>query len=131
MRRPLRLFLGLFPTASIGSYLATMAILATLPLLAFVVFLLLQLERSQFRTLRADAAQDAQTISRGVERKLADMETTLALVAKSVELQQGDLPAFHARVLESLKESSLYVILARRDGLQVLNTRMPWGAPLP
>ena len=129
--RLLRMFLGLFPTASIGSYLVTMAILATLPLLAFVVFLLLQLERSQFRTLRADAAQDAQTISRGVERKLADMETTLALVAKSVELQQGDLPAFHARVVESLKESSLYVILARRDGLQILNTRMPWGAPLP
>ncbi|QEE46440.1 histidine kinase [Rhizobium sp. WL3] len=130
MSRLGRIFLGLFPTASIGSYLATMAILATLPLLAFVVFLLLQLERSQFQTLRADAAQDAQTISRGVERKLADMETTLALIANSVELQQGDLSAFHARVAESLKDSSLYVILARRDGIQVLNTRMPWGAPL-
>ncbi|THV17014.1 sensor histidine kinase [Rhizobium rhizophilum] len=130
MSRLGRIFLGLFPTASIGSYLATMAILATLPLLAFVVFLLLQLERSQFQALRADAAQDAQTISRGVERKLADMETTLALIANSVELQQGDLSAFHARVAESLKDSSLYVILARRDGIQVLNTRMPWGAPL-
>lgn len=125
-----RLVLGLFPTASIGSYLATMAILATLPLLAFVAFLLLQLERSQFQALRADAAQDAQSISRGVERKLADMETTLTLVANSVELQQGDLQAFHERVAESLKGSPLYVILARRDGIQVLNTRMPWGAPL-
>ncbi len=130
MARLGRMFFGVFPTASIGSYLATMAILATLPLLAFVVFLLLQLERSQFQALRTDAAQDAQIISRGVERKLADMETTLALIANSVELQQGDLPAFHTRVAESLKDSSLYVILARRDGVQILNTRMPWGAPL-
>ena len=130
MGRLSKMFLGLFPTASIGSYLAGMAVLATLPLLAFVAFLLLQLERSQFQTLRTDVAQDAQTISRAVERKIADMETTLALVANSVELQQGNLQAFHSRVGESLKESSLYVILARRDGIQMLNTRMPWGAAL-
>lgn len=130
MNRVGRLFAGLFPTASIGSYLAAMAVLATVPLLAFVAFLLLQLERSQFQTMRTDVADDAQAISRAVERKIADMETTLALVANSVELQQGDLQAFHARVGESLKESSLYVMLARRDGVQILNTRMPWGATL-
>ena len=130
MNRLGRLFLGLFPTASIGSYLAAMAVLATFPLLAFVAFLLLQLERSQFQTLRTDVADDAYAISRAVERKIADMETTLALVANSMELQQGDLQAFHTRVGESLKESSLYVILARRDGSQILNTRTPWGAKL-
>lgn len=130
MNRVGRLLAGLFPTASIGSYLAAMAVLATVPLLAFVAFLLLQLERSQFQTMRADVADDAQAISRAVERKIADMETTLALVANSVELQQGNLEAFHARVGESLKESSLYVMLARRDGVQILNTRMPWGATL-
>ncbi|WP_348644381.1 sensor histidine kinase [Rhizobium sp. AQ_MP] len=130
LRHVVRRFLGIFPTASIGSYLAAMAILATLPLLAFVAFLLLQLERSQFQTLRTDVADDAQAISRAVERKIADMETTLALVANSAELQQGDLQAFHTRVGESLKESSLYVMLARQDGVQILNTRMPWGATL-
>ena len=83
MNRVGRLFLGLFPTASIGSYLAAMALLATVPLLAFVAFLLLQLERSQFQTLRTDVADDAQAISRAVERKIADMEITLALVANS------------------------------------------------
>jgi hypothetical protein len=107
-----------------------MAILATLPLLAFVAFLLLELERSQFAALRKDTAQDAQAIGAAVERKLADLETTLALVANSVELQQGNLAAFHARVAESVKGSSLYVILARSDGVQVLNTRVPWGAAL-
>ncbi len=130
MSRISKTLLGFFPTATIGSYLVTMAALATLPLLAFVAFLLLELERSQFQTLRTDVAQNAQAISRTVERKLSDLETTLALVANSVELQQGDLQAFHTRVSESLKDSSLYVLLARGDGIQILNTRMPWGAPL-
>lgn len=130
MSRISKTLLGFFPTATIGSYLVTMAALATLPLLAFVAFLLLELERSQFQTLRTDVAQNAQAISRAVERKLSDLETTLALVANSVELQQGDLQAFHTRVGESLKDSSLYVLLARGDGIQILNTRMPWGAPL-
>lgn len=125
-----RMFVGFFPTATIGSYLATMALLSTLPLLGFVAFLMLQLERSQFQAMRTDVAEDAQAISRSVERKIADLETTLALVGNSVELQQGDLQAFHTRVGMSLKESSLYVLLARRDGIQILNTRMPWGAPL-
>lgn len=127
MSRISKTLLGFFPTATIGSYLVTMAALATLPLLAFVAFLLLELERSQFQTLRTDVAQNAQAISRTVERKLSDLETTLALVANSVELQQGDLQAFHTRVSESLKDSSLYVLLARGDGIQILNTRMPWG----
>lgn len=130
MKRLGRFFSGLFPTASIGTYLVIMAVLATLPLLVFVVFLLLQLERSQFSALRTETVQDAQAISAAVERKLADMRTTLALLANSVELQQGNLPAFHARVAESLAGSSLYVILARGDGVQVLNTRVAWGAPL-
>lgn len=130
MNRLARSFLGAFPTASIGSYLAVMAVLSTLPLLAFVAFLLMQLERSQFEALRTNVADDAHAISQSVERKIADMETTLALLANSVELQQGDLQAFHTRVGESLKASSLYVILARRDGSQIVNTRLPWGTPL-
>lgn len=130
MTRLGKVLLRFFPTATISSYLAAMAVLTTVPLLIFVAFLLLQLERTQFQSLRINAAQDAQSISAAVERKISDMKTTLTLVANSVELQQGDLQAFHGRVAESLKGSSLYVLLARSDGVQLLNTRVAWGAPL-
>ncbi|CAH0339454.1 sensor histidine kinase [Rhizobium sp. CECT 9324] len=121
----------LFPTATIGTYLAMMAALSTLPLLVFVVFLLLELERGQFQALKRETAQDAQTVSGNVERKISDMETTLALVSNSAELQQGNLAAFHRRVAESLKGSSLYVLLVRADGAQLLNTRIAFGSALP
>ncbi|EHS50802.1 signal transduction histidine kinase [Rhizobium sp. PDO1-076] len=125
-------YLGrLFPTASIGTYLAIMAVLSTLPLLGFVVFLLLELERGQFQALKIETAQDAQTVSRNVERAVSDMSTTLTLVANSAELQQGNLAAFHRRVSESLKGSSLYILLVRADGTQLLNTRLAFGTALP
>ncbi|MDH4441463.1 MAG: sensor histidine kinase [Rhizobium sp.] len=120
----------LFPTASIGTYLTIMVALAALPLLGFSAFLLLELQRSQFQALKVNAGRDAQTISRSIERKVADMETTLGLVANSPELRDGDLEAFYDRVGGSLKGSSMYILLVRRDGAQLLNTRIPWGTEL-
>ena len=120
----------LFPTASIGTYLVAMAILATLPLLAFVIFLLTELERSEFEALRQEAAQDAQTISRNFERKLEDMLTTLRLLSGAAELASGNLGAFHQRTASSLGAGSLYVLLVDADGKQLLNTRVPYGSPL-
>lgn len=120
----------LFPTASIGTYLVAMAILATLPLLAFVIFLLSELERSELENLRGEAAQDAQTISRNFERKLEDMSTTLRLLSGAAELRAGDLAAFHQRTASSLGAGSLYVLLVDAEGQQMLNTRVPFGSPL-
>lgn len=122
--------LRLFPTASIGAYLVAMAILATLPLLAFVVFLLWQLERSEYEALREETAQDAQTIGRNFERELEDMETTLRLLGGAAELTTGDLKSFHKRVASSLAGGSLYVLLADAEGNQKLNTRVAFGEPL-
>lgn len=119
-----------FPTASIGTYLVAMAILATLPLLAFVIFLLSELERGELENLRREAAQDAQTISRNFERKLEDMSTTLRLLAGAAELKTGDLAAFHQRTASSLGAGSLYVLLVDAQGQQKMNTRVPFGAPL-
>ena len=120
----------LFPTASIGAYLVAMAILATLPLLAFVIFLLWQLERSEYEALRQETAQDAQTIGRNFERKLEDMATTLRLLGGAAELATGDLPSFHKRIASSLGAGSLYVLLTDEEGNQKLNTRVAFGSPL-
>lgn len=130
MRWLRRVLLDLLPTASIGTYLTIMVALATLPLLGFAAFLLLELEQSQFQSLKLNAGRDAQTIGRSVERKISDMETTLTLVANSPEMRDGDLRAFYNRVSESLKGSSMYILLAQRDGKQLLNTRRPWGSRL-
>lgn len=120
----------LFPTASLSVYLVAMAILATVPLLIFVVFLLSELERNEYEALRREVALDAQTIAVNFERKLEDMATTLRLLSGASELKSGDLTAFHARTSASLGEGSLYVLLVSADGTQKLNTRVPFGTAL-
>lgn len=119
-----------FPTTSIGVYLMAMAVLTTLPLLGFVIFLLAELESNENETLRRETAQDAQAIGRSIERKLQDMATTLRLLSTSPELKTGDLAAFHDRTAPGLKADSLYMLFVQSDGGQLMNTRVPYGTKL-
>jgi len=123
-------FSKFFPTTSLGVYLMTMAVLTVLPFLGFVVFLLVQLENSANETLRRDTAQDAQTIGRSVERRLQEMATTLRLLSTSPELKSGDLAAFQDRTASGLRASSLYMLLVNAEGMQLMNTRVPYGTSL-
>lgn len=123
-------FSRLFPTASIGAYLMALVIVVALPLLAFVSFLVLQLEGQEREGLANETAEDAQLIARSVDRELQDMATTLRLLITSPELEAGDLRAFHDRTQRSLRSNSLYVIVVDKEGQQRLNTRSPFGEPL-
>jgi two-component sensor histidine kinase len=123
-------FSRLFPTASIGAYLMALVFVVALPLLAFVGFLVLQLESQEREGLANETAEDAQLIARSVDRELQDMATTLRLLITSPELEAADLKAFHDRTQRSLRSNSLYVIVVDKDGQQKLNTRSPFGDPL-
>jgi two-component sensor histidine kinase len=123
-------FSRLFPTASIGAYLVALVVVVALPLLAFVGFLVLQLESQEREGLANETAEDAQLIARSVDRELQDMATTLRLLITSPELEAGDLRAFHDRTQRSLRSNSLYVIVVDKNGQQRLNTRSPFGEPL-
>ncbi|AYD02425.1 sensor histidine kinase [Neorhizobium sp. NCHU2750] len=123
-------FSRLFPTASISAYLMALVVVVALPLLAFVGFLVLQLESQQREALANDTAEDAQLIARSVDRELQDMATTLRLLITSPELESGDLKAFHDRTQRSLRSNSLYVIVVDKDGQQRVNTRSPFGEAL-
>lgn len=120
----------LFPRAPIGAYLVAIALAIALPIIAFVVLLLVQLEDSEQESLRRDTVQDAMAIARGVDRQLQDMSTTLRLLAASPELEKSDLATFHDRTQMALGSDSLFVILVDSNGQQLLNTRRPFGEPL-
>jgi two-component sensor histidine kinase len=120
----------MFPTATIGAYLIALAVSVALPLLVFGAFLMLQLEEHERDLLSTDTAEDAQMIARAVDRELQDMATTLRLLVSSLELEAGDLRAFHERTRSSLRSTKLYVIVADRDGQLRLNTRVPFDTPL-
>lgn len=118
------------PTATIGFYLIAMVVAVALPILAFVVILLDQLESSERAALERRTVRDAQALSTAVERQLHDMTVTLRLLSTAHELAENDLQTFHNRTQSALRSSSMFLILVKEDGQQVLNTRRPYGEPL-
>lgn len=120
----------LFPTASIGVYLVALSAVVAIPLVAFLIFLMMELERRDREFLAGGTAEDAQMVARSVDRALQDMTTTLRVLATSPELEQGDLLSFHNRTQKSLLSNSLYVLAVDAEGQQLLNTRVPFGTPL-
>lgn len=107
-----------------------MTTLVTLPLIVFAGYLMLRLEADEREDLQREAVDDARAISRNVERRLQEMSTTLNLLAQFPELENGDLASFHQRVSESLRKREIYVVVATRDGMEKVNTRLPYGQPL-
>ncbi|MGP4806516.1 sensor histidine kinase [Agrobacterium cavarae] len=107
-----------------------MTTLVTLPLIIFAGYLMLRLEADEREDLQREAVDDARAISRNIERRLQELSTTLNLLVQFPELEDGDLASFHQRVSESLRQRNIYVVVATREGVQKVNTRIPYGQPL-
>lgn len=74
----------------------------------------------------------ARNLASILDRELAGVEAGVQMLASSPDLLNGDLASFHQRARESVRFqfADSYVLLDK-DGHQVLNTRTPFGAPLP
>ncbi len=59
------------------------------------------------------------------------MVTTLETLATDSALVTGDYESFHARARQALQPRKWNVVLIDTSNQQLVNTRLPWGAPLP
>ena len=59
------------------------------------------------------------------------MLANLTVFAGSPQLATGDLQAFHERAVAALQPLGLQLLYRDLDGQQLMNTRRPWGTPLP
>ena len=102
----------------------------TVPLLVFVVFLLVQLESSERAAQFRRIGREAVALAGSVGRQIQDTKTTLRLLAAAPEFETVDLEAFHTRTRAALNGSSMFVLVVKADGEQLLNTRVPFSAAL-
>ena len=107
-------------------------VLATLPLAAYAVAVLLGVQGERAADLRADLARAAGSLGAVVEGEVAAGTRALAALAASPRLDQGVLSGFRdeaSRVL-ALNPAWYTIALVEADR-QVINLRHPQGAPLP
>ncbi|HEY0819899.1 MAG TPA: cache domain-containing protein, partial [Rhizobacter sp.] len=83
----------------------------------------LALERGVHEAVRA--------LTMVVERDIAQTETLLNVLATTQSLQSGDLRSFHEYAREFATGWDTTIVFTDLNGQQLVNTRQPFGAPLP
>jgi len=94
-----------------------------------IVLLFHHMRDSQLQTLTATA----RALSLAVDRYFETAIATLKTLATAPHIQSGDLRAFHqeAQRILAVQEGSEAVVLVNPAGQQIVNTRRPFGEPLP
>ncbi len=104
-----------------------------LPVVLFAVAVVYKLSNQEQATSERRALLAARTLAGTVEREIASTSRTLQALAASERLDRGDLKSFYsqARRVAQTQPTWLTAILLSPDGRQLVNTKKPFGTPLP
>lgn len=101
-----------------------------LPLLTLEGYLLAQLNAAERTRHETEARDGARRVAIEVDRDLMRLQGALQVLATSDHLQRGDLAAFYQRAATFPRAAGTAVVLRDSEGRRVVDTRVPWGAPL-
>ena len=102
------------------------------PLLLLGIFVGGRVVRAQLEDSHRELMATARTLSASVDREIVGEIETLLTLAASPSLRAGDYAAFQRQAEAALEfRRSGNVILVQRGGQQLVNTRRPFGTPLP
>jgi two-component sensor histidine kinase len=111
--------------------LIVLTLASALPITAFSGILLWRLHNRDVAQFEERLRLTAQDLAGDIDRQLEAMIVTLRTLATSRALKRSDLAEFHTQAREAIAGSRFAVLLARPDGIQLLNTRVEYGGPLP
>ncbi|HVL75661.1 MAG TPA: response regulator [Noviherbaspirillum sp.] len=109
--------------------LLVLAILLPASLCAVVALAYAYHETQDFQ--RQAMRETARALSLGLERELARRESILHALAASPALDNDDFRNFYAHAKQIADAGDVAIFLSTSDGRQLLNTRVPYGKPLP
>ena len=128
---PARLLMNRVPPQRIRTFLSLFALALTLPLLALAVFAMNRMASLEEREIERRALQVAQDLGGDIDRELDRATITLETLATSAALARGDFAAFHEQASQALRRDKAGILLIDPTYQQLLNTRAPFGTPLP
>jgi signal transduction histidine kinase len=117
---------------TIAGTLAAMVLACLLPAWLGVAFLIVSMYAAERERAVQSTIVTADALVRSVDREIAALQTALKVLATAPELSNRDFAAFHARARQLATHlSASNVVLIDAAGQQLLNTLVPYGAPLP
>jgi signal transduction histidine kinase/CheY-like chemotaxis protein len=119
------------PVFSFRLLLFTVAVLGTLPTLAFSGLLLMRYAQSERERAENGLIENTKGIARAIDAQFIAAEAALSALRNSVLLDTGDLVNFESLLRRTSAETGRNFALAAPDGQQLINTVVPAGQPLP
>lgn len=116
---------------SIRRRLVWLVLAILLPTLLFALFITYSVYQSQWKRVSTSMQETTRAVALAVDRDLARYEAIASTIAISPGLVQGNLATFHARVREAVEPLGSSVTVFDLDGIPLMDTRQPYGAPLP
>ena len=112
-------------------HLAAFALALSLPVIAFVAFLLWQYTDSERSRLEGRAVALASDTSVTIDRELTGLLGGLDVLSMSRMIADGDFAGFYAQAKEVQQRQGVIPVLRDLTGQQIVNPRQPFGAALP
>jgi len=115
------------------SYLILLVVTALVPVLIFAGALLAVYHFHQRQAVENALAANAHGVSLDIDRELTASIRALQGLATSEYLDSGDLKRFHVQVRRAIEahEGWQAIVLMDTEEQHLINTRLPYGAPLP
>jgi signal transduction histidine kinase len=120
-------------TVSLQTLLVALSALATLPLLAFALWLLQLVWQNGRDDARRDLQQVAATLAIALDREIAGSVRELQRLAEFPTLEPGSFAEFHtyARSLVTRNDGWDNIIVTDTEGAVLVNAALPFGAEPP
>jgi PAS domain S-box-containing protein len=113
------------------THLVIFGLAIVVPVLLFIGFVLHRYTQQERIANEQRALEIARAISADVDREITSIIITLETLATSNALAVNDFESFHARARQALQARKWNVLLIDMNNQQIINTRVPWGTPLP
>nr|WP_298104926.1 sensor histidine kinase [uncultured Shinella sp.] len=111
-------------------YLVCLILVIVIPAFLFSIVVLKRTTEAQERIFESLLRTSTSAVNRAVEREISGMFSTLNFLSTSESLQRGDYADLHAQAVKTLEGTDIYFLVIDQTMRQLLNTRVPYGAPL-
>jgi PAS domain S-box-containing protein len=112
-------------------YLFVMVISILLPVLLFAAIVFWRYYDSEVARIEQDLTNDSRQVAQAVDRDLQSQVVTLETLATAEAITDRDYQSLYSRAAKIRDLAGVEVVLRDRSGQQLMNTRVPWGTPLP
>ncbi|MFN4282510.1 MAG: ATP-binding protein [Alphaproteobacteria bacterium] len=116
---------------STQAHLLLLAVALVGPLLVFTGLILLRFADAERERIEQDVRDTVSQLTVAVDRELVGLQYTLLALANAPSIEQEDFATFHGFAAEVAKARDATIVLRDADSRQVINTSLPWGAPVP